>query len=62
MLHLASTWNRSIGGGIPIGLDANANINEPIHDAFTMVDMIHDEGMQRMPKGLEDYVEQDQDQ
>ncbi len=45
-----------------MGLDANANINEPIHDAFVMVDVIHDEGMQRMPKRLEDYVEQDQDQ
>ncbi len=62
MLHLASTWNRPISGGIPIGLDANENINEPSHDAFIMVDIIHDEGMQRMSKGLEDYVEQDQDQ
>jgi hypothetical protein len=43
-------------------LDANENINEPSHDAFIMVDIIHDEGMQRMSKGLEDYVEQDQDQ
>ncbi len=55
--HLTNTWNRPIRGGIPIGLDANANINEPIHDAFIMVNMIHDEGMQRMLEGLEDYVE-----
>jgi predicted methyltransferase MtxX (methanogen marker protein 4) len=54
-------WNRPIGGGILIGLDANANIDESIHDAFIIVDMIRDEGMQRMLKGLEDYVEQDQD-
>jgi hypothetical protein len=45
LLHLASTWNRPIRGGIPIGLDENANINEPNHDAFVMVDIIHDEGM-----------------
>jgi hypothetical protein len=42
-LHLARRWNRPIRGGIPIGLDANANINEPNHDAFVMVDIIHDE-------------------
>jgi hypothetical protein len=31
LLHLANMWNRPMGGGIPIGLDLNANINEPIH-------------------------------
>jgi hypothetical protein len=30
-------WNRPIRGCIPIRLDANANINEPSHDAFIMV-------------------------
>lgn len=50
-------WNKPKGGDICVRVDVDLDINGLIHDAFTMVNMIHDESTHGMAGLKHDYVE-----
>jgi hypothetical protein len=45
---LPATWNRSRDVDFKVEMDVDVNIDGVIHDVFTIVNMLHDEGRREL--------------